>query len=454
VRRRLLLAALLLFTGIACERAPRRPNVLFVSIDTLRADHCSLYGYPRPTTPRLDGFARQGVVFEHAYAPMATTAPAHATMFTGLLPRRHGVVKNGLILGERHDTMAERFQRNGYVTAAIVSSFVVSRRFGLAQGFSSYDDSFPERGSTARNRTFEDMEVPGGFDQRADRATEKAAAWLAQGGYLGSGEPERPFFLWVHYFDPHDPYVPPHRFRRPFAPSDESDALQAMLASYDGEVRYTDAQLGELLDTLDKAGRLADTLLVVTADHGEGLMTHGHQNHGIHLYEEAVRVPLVLRWPSGLAGGRRVAEPVALADLLPSVTRLAGLPEAPAAGDGVDLVPVLRGERPIDALRPIFLERREYETQRIGEFEIRGGKTGLRLRQYKYIEAPEERSFELFDLHADPGERTNLLPQRAREAEAMAKLLAEWRRRPGAARAEGDTTPETQEALRALGYVQ
>jgi arylsulfatase A-like enzyme len=437
-----------------CQRAPRPPHILFVSIDTLRADHCSLYGYPRRTTPRLEGFAKDGVVFEHAYAPMATTAPSHSTMFTGLLPRRHGVVKNGLILGAHHDTLAERLQRAGYRTGAIVSSFVVNHRFGLDQGFASYDDAFPERGSTARNKTFEDMEVSGGFDQRADRTTEKAAAWLAGQGYLGSSRPEQPFFLWVHYFDPHDPYVPPHRFRQPFAPKDDSDPLQAMLASYDGEVRFTDAQLGELLDTLAKAGILADTLLVITADHGEGLLTHGHQNHGLHLYEEAVHVPLVFRWPSGLKGGRRVKELVSLADLLPTVCQLAGPGERPATGDGTSLVPVLRGERSADPLRPIFLERREYQAQRIGDFEVRGEKTGLRLGQFKYIEAPDEKSYELFDLDADPGERRNLLPERAQQAEAMARVLAEWRRRPGAARAEGDQAPETQEALRALGYVQ
>lgn len=448
------LLTLLALALCGCRGPARPPHVLFVSIDTLRADHCSLYGYPRRTTPRLDAFAKQGVVFDRAYAPMPTTAPSHSTMFTGLLPRRHGVVKNGLILGANHDTLAERFARRGYRTGAVVSSFVVNHRFGFGQGFSSYDDDFPDRGSTAHNRTFEEMEVPGGFDQRADQATEKAVAWLAGQGYLGSARPAEPFFLWVHYFDPHDPYVPPHRFRQPFAPKDESDEQQAMLASYDGEVRFTDAQLGELLDTLEKARLLDATLLVVTSDHGEGLMSHGHRNHGIHLYEEAVHVPLVLRWPSGLQGPRRVREPVSLADLAPTLHQLAGLGDPQSAGDGVSLVPVMRGEQAADPLRPIFLQRREYETQRIGPFEIRGEKTGLRLGQFKYIEAPDEKGVELFDLDADPGERANLLPGREKEAEAMARVLAEWRRRPGALRAEGDQAPETLEALRALGYVQ
>lgn len=453
MKRIVLLALLALLVG-ACRREPRRPGVLFISIDTLRADHCSLYGYARKTTPRIEGFAKAGVVFEHAYAPMATTAPSHSTMFTGLLPRRHGVLKNGLILGANHDTLAEKLQRAGYRTGAVVSSFVVNHRFGLDQGFSSYDDSFPEGGSTSRNQTFEDFEVEGGFDQRADHTTEKAAAFLSRHGYLGGSPPDQPFFLWVHYFDPHGPYVPPRRYRHPFAPKDESDAMQAMLASYDGEVRFTDAMIGELLDTLAKAGLLETTLVVITADHGEGLMTHGHQNHGLHLYEEAVRVPLLVRWPAGLPGGTRVKEPVSLADILPTVTELAGLGPASPGGDGMSLAPVLRGERRADPLRPIFLERREYAPQRISGFDVRGSKMALRLGQFKYIEAPEEKTAELYDLDADAEERRNLAAERAPQAQAMARLLDDWRKRPGAGRAAADQSPETQEALRALGYVQ
>jgi len=450
----LLLCLAIQASGAGCHSTPARPNILFITIDTLRADHCSLYGYERRTTPRLEELAKGGVVFERAYASMATTLPSHATMFTGLLPRRHGVVKNGLIVGRNHDTLAERLSRHGYDTGAIVSSFVVNRRFGLDQGFSSYDDEFPKRGSTARNNTFEDMEVPGGFDQRAERTREKALAWLDARGYLGGRQPGRPFFLWVHFFDPHDPYVPPHRFRRAVAPRDAKGELQAMIASYDGEVRYTDAEIGALADALAKGGLLDQTLLVVTADHGEGLMSHGHQNHGLHLYEEAVHVPLLLRWPRGLPRERRIAAPVSLADLLPTLLEIGGIPEPAATGDGLSLLPILRGEQDPDPHRAILLERREYESQRIGDFDVRGEKLALRLGQFKYIAAPEEKSFELFDLEADPGERRNLFAERAKESAAMQRVLTEWRTRPAAERAQGDQSSETLEALRALGYVQ
>lgn len=443
----------LMASSAGCERAPTRPNLLFVSIDTLRADHCSLYGYPRPTTPRLDRLAGDGVVFENAYAPMATTAPSHATMFTGLLPRRHGVLKNGHVLGPRHRTLAETLAREGYSAHAVVSSFVLDRRFGVLQGFGSYDDEFS--GQASQHPA--DGDEAGGssaFNQPADRATEKALRWLAAAGYLGRERPAAPFFLWLHLFDPHAPYAPPDVFRRPFAPADEGDAHAAMLASYDGEIRFADASLGELLDGLARAGILDDTLVVATADHGEGLMTHGHQDHGIHLYEEAVRVPLLFRWRRGLPRAARLRPPVSLADIAPTVLELIGVPDRAVRSDGESLAPLIRGEQPGDPRRAIFLERRHYDAERVGGFEVRGSKTGVRIGAHKYIEAPEESSYELFDLAADPGEQHNLVRARPREAAALERVLAEWRRRPGAGRTRSDDAPETLEALRALGYVQ
>ena len=434
---------------------PPRPNILLITIDTLRADHCSAYGYAKPTTPRLAGLAKEGVLCAVAYAPMATTAPSHATMFTGLLPRAHGVRVNGGVLAGRHQTLAEVLRAHGYRTHAIVSSFVLNRRFGLDQGFESYDDAFPSKGSTSRTQDFEGSVVEGGFDQRASRAREKAVAWLRGAGFLGPGRPTAPFFMWVHFFDPHAPYVPPHRHQQPFAPRDEGDEHESMLASYDGEVHYTDAEIGELVDTLAKVGVLDDTLVVVTGDHGEGLMSHGHPNHGIHLYEEAVRVPLVLRWPRRLPGGGVVGEPVTLADLTPTLLDLL-LIDAPSERrrDGLSLARLLRGESRGDPNRSIFLERRKYETARIGEFEVRGEKTALRLGRYKLIEAPDEQSFELYDLEADPDERRNVHADLVSQSQAMSRLLSLWRRQDRRGDAPTDTSAETQEALRALGYVQ
>jgi arylsulfatase A-like enzyme len=442
-------AALLVALALAGCRAPEGPpNVLFVTVDTLRADHCSLYGYARPTTPRLDGLARDGSVFEHAYAPMATTAPSHSTMFTGLLPRRHGVVKNGLVLDAGQDTLAEAFSRRGYRTAAIVSSFVLERRFGLDQGFASYDDRFERTGGSLERP--EDDPSPLGLDQRADRTFEKARAWLKAAGYLDRQKTSAPFFLWVHFFDPHEPYAPPRELRRMFR-SDEKRRHAADIAAYDAEVRFTDTQIGALADALEAAGRLDDTLFVVTADHGEGLWDHGESGHGLHVYEEAVRVPLVVRWPAALRRARRLSGPVSLADLRPTLLELTGaIEERP--GDGTSLAALLRTGRSGDPNRPIFLERREYEYSR-GRPWLKGEMTALRLGRFKYIEAPEENRVELYDLEADAGEKRDIAAQRPKETVALQVALARWRERRGP-RATDDASEDTQEALRALGYVQ
>jgi len=423
----------------ACRRDPERPNLLLVTIDTLRADHCSAYGYGKPTTPRLDALARDGVRCDLAYAPMATTAPSHATMLTALLPRAHGVRKNGHVLGTRHRTLAEVLRDNGYRTHAVVSSFVLAGRFGLAQGFASYDDSLGES---------EDKKEA--LFQTADRARHKALDWLRTSGALGSTRPARPFFLWVHIFDPHEPYAPPSEHRRPFAPPDESDALRSALASYDGEVRFADAELGVLLDGLASAGVLDTTLVVVTADHGEGLMSHGQMGHGPQLYEEAVRVPLVFRWPRGLPSGTLVETPVLLADLAPTLLALLGVKHPLERADGVNVADVLRGRQAGEANRPVFLERRRYDDAAAG-IQARGANMGVRVGHFKYLEAPDAR--ELYDLAADPAETRNLLADRTREAEGLARLLAGWRTtRVGDEQA--DLSEETRQALRALGYVQ
>ena len=423
----------------ACRRGPERPNLLLVTIDTLRADHCSAYGYGKPTTPHLEALARDGVRCELAYAPMATTAPSHATMLTALLPRAHGVRKNGHVLAPRHRTLAEVLHDHGYRTHAVVSSFVLEKRFGLAQGFASYDDSLGES-ENAKEALF----------QTADRARHKALDWLSTNGDLGGTRSAQPFFLWVHLFDPHEPYAPPAEHRRPFAPPDESDALRSALASYDGEVRFADAELGVLLDGLASAGVLDTTLVVVTADHGEGLMSHGHMGHGPQLYEEAVRVPLVFRWPRGLPSGTLVETPVLLADLAPTLLALLGVKPLEHA-DGVNVADVLRGRQAGEANRPVFLERRRYDNETADGVPVRGALVGVRLGRFKYLEAPDAR--ELYDLDIDPAEARNILAERTREAESLAALLARWRT-TRAGDEHADTSTETREALRALGYVQ
>jgi choline-sulfatase len=445
--------ALVLAAGAAgaagCSRVPDRPDILLVTIDTLRADHCSAYGYDRPTTPRMDALARRGVHFEVAYAPMATTAPAHATLFTGLLPHWHGMVKNGLVLAPGHRLLARALGDAGYRTAAVVSSFVLDRRFGLDEGFASYDDRISGRDATLAPQKWQGVAVDAPFDRRADETRERAVAWLRENGYLQRGRPrdQPPFFLWVHFFDPHYPYDPPPAHRERFPPVGPA-TLDRQVAEYDAEIHFADEQLGGLLDALAASGGLERTVTVVTGDHGEGLMQHGRMQHGLHLDEEAVRVPLVVHWPGGL-DARRVERAVQLADLAPTLAELAGVPWTERLGQGRSLKAVMAGRAQLDPAREVFLQRRRYESRlAVGE------KYALRSGRWKYIEGRAEGSFELYDLVADPLEQRNLLSSAPPDAATLPGRLARWVEQAPAIPAAPAVDADAARKLRSLGYVE
>lgn len=443
--------ALLALGPAGCSRDVRRPNVLLVTIDTLRADHCSGYGYRLPTTPRLDRLGREGTRFAAAYAPMATTAPSHATLLTSLYPLAHRVLKNGHALAAEHETLAEIVRARGYETAAIVSSFVLHGKFALGQGFEVYDDDFSAARPSMPVRKWQAYAIEEGFDRRAAEATSRAVRWLTTGRAK-----DRPFFLWVHYFDPHSPYDPPRRYRDAFQPAgDGRDGLAAAIAAYDGEVRFTDEAIGWLLDAVDREGLRESTLVVATADHGEGLMQHGHMEHGLMLYEEAVRVPLVLRWPGRILAARTVAEPVGLVDVTPTVLDLLGVQRTGTPFQGTSFAPVLEGRAKGDPERAVFLQRRQYEPGVRDGFRVNGEKWAVRAGQWKYIEALEERTRELYDLGADPGELQNRIDRFPERARVLSTALTAWRSvvtRSGSP--PPGISPEDAEKLRALGYVQ
>ncbi len=432
-----------------------RPSVLLITLDTTRADHCSAYGYARPTTPRLDALARSGARFEAAYAPTASTGPSHSSMFTGLLPLWHGVMKNGQVLPPERTTLAERLHAAGYRTAAVVSSFAVDHRFGLDQGFDSYDDRFSGQGATVHQETWEHNVVGKPFDRRADETRGRAVEWLRSQGYL---EPRQkrdegpPFFLWVHFFDPHSPYDPPPAHAALFPPLGPGD-VETRVAAYDAEIHFADEEMGRLLDALDAAGRLDRTLVVVAGDHGEGLMQHGHMEHGIFIYEEAVRVPLVVRGAAGRPLASTISSPVELVDLTPTILDLAGLSAPAGPLQGRSLAGVLRDQAPADPGREIFLQRRRYDDRLPGGVMVKGDKYGLRAGRWKYIEARDEGTYELFDLAADPQESRNLRASSPDQAALMSRRLEAWTSRAPAI-APMAVRPEDAEQLRALGYVQ
>ncbi|MFH1470068.1 MAG: sulfatase, partial [Pseudomonadota bacterium] len=380
--------ALLLALGDAAwlQRGPRAhggqalegdPNVLLVTIDTLRRDHVSAYGEPQAVpTPAFDALAAEGVLYTDAITPLPETAPSHAAMFTALHPLRTGVLANGTPLGARFTTLAERLHDEGYDTAAFVSSFAVDSTTGLDQGFGLYDDDFlPVLHGLAEIRLValaqravmrfgDPTKLPWLLERSAEATNAHALGWLRK-------ERHRPFFLWVHYFEPHAPYeahgvalpdggptpgihhrwILAHEQGYDYTPEVEEELGRL----YDGEVAWADARLGELLAGLEQGGHRDDTLVIVTADHGEFLGEHGLLDHKQHLFETVLRVPLVLWYPRSLPGGQRVAGLVQLTDVMPTILALAGV-ETPAAMQGRSLLPLIRGEQDPLAYNVAFAE--------------------------------------------------------------------------------------------------
>jgi arylsulfatase A-like enzyme len=455
VRRRLLgilAASIALTNGCGPQRttaSAHLPNLLVVTLDTVRADHLSIYGYERDTSPQLAKLAAEGVRFDRAYAAASTTLPSHVSLFTGEAPITHGVVKNGVRLRPDAATLADRMRAAGAQTAGIVSSFVLDRRFGLDQGFDHYEDDFTKEGSSYTGAEWKGFETRGAFDRRANLTTDRAIEWLDT-----ERDRTRPFFLWVHYFDPHDPYTPPEPWKSRFAQSG-SDSLVVKpetIGAYDGEVAFTDDELGRLLDHLGALGLANDTLVVVTADHGEGLGQHGVIGHVVNIYEEAVHVPLLLRWPGHLPAGRTIDGPVESVDVLPTVLELLGLTHE-GVGRGRSLAgALLRGDA-LDAERPVFTHRRPFDEPAVQNGRrVHGALFGVLVGSYKWIEGTSDGTRELYDLASDPHETANLAARDPERAAALSKEIAAFRKAHARAPSDATVSPEDRERLRALGY--
>jgi len=447
-----LLGLLVVAGALGCNPESKRPNVLLITIDTLRADHSSSYGYSRNTTPELDALANEGVRFETAYAPMSITGPVHASLFLGLYPATHHLFDNGLELDAGHETLAELFGARGYQTAAVVSSFVLEAKFGFAQGFARYEDDFEVATASAVIGEWKGHALEKGFDRRADATTDLAI------DLLEGLEKSRPFFLFLHYFDPHSPYHPPGKFGFLY-----SDALGAPATSkedqqqinlYDGEIAFTDYEIGRFLAALRDAGLDENTIVAVTADHGESLMQRGYWTHGLFLYEEEVRVPLILRWPNHIGAGRVISEPVELVDLAPTLVELAALDLDPAIFEGRSLAKALQGESPLDAEHPVFLARKYFQESSAqgGTIPVFGRRFGVRKGAWKYILGPEENTHELYNLQLDPGETRNLFADKPGRAQKLAKVLEKWRSKHSKPRQSKAVSAEDRMALEALGY--
>jgi arylsulfatase A-like enzyme/thioredoxin-like negative regulator of GroEL len=417
VRRAALLTVL---TLASCARGPSPGdlagwNVLLITIDTLRADHLGFNGYRGTETPNLDLLAEEGVVFVDAFASAPLTLPSHTTLLTGLYPPNHGVLDNGLYsLPSEVPTLAKILGEAGYRTAAVVGSYVLHGRFGLSPGFDMYDDRFRQPRVSAHQQR----------ERPAEEVTEKALGWLAE------RDEDRPFFLWVHYFDPHLPYEPPGRFETRYK-----------LRPYDGEIAYTDASLGPIFEALRSSGEWDRTLVVFCADHGEAL-DEGESTHGILLHPVTTRIPMILRAPGVLPAGTRVGGTVSAVDVAPTVLDLLGI-EPPEELDGVSLLEVVLEGRAEN--RFAYSETR-YPADIYGWSML----AGLRTDDWTWIRAPRP---ELYDRKADPLEETSLHESEAEvaaELDAKLELVLSGARNVSAAE---QLSSEEVEALQALGYV-
>jgi len=409
---------------------PGRANVLILTLDTTRADHFGCYGFENAHTPRMDAFAAdRAVLFEQPISPVPITLPSHVSIFTGTFPVFHGVHDNdGFFVDDELTTLAEILSAEGYATGAIVGAFPVDSQFNLDQGFDTYNDAFQE--DWTQTEVEERTALSFGFvERKAHRVNSAAFRWLDE-------HSDGPFLLWMHYFDPHQPYgaLPPY---------------DTMFANgYDGEIAFVDECFGELLDDLEIRGLIDNTVIVVVGDHGESLNEHGEPTHASFIYDATQRVPLIIAAPGdGVVRGGRVKSQVRTIDVAPTVLDLLDLP-AHIDMQGVSLVPAMNN--PLLTLDlPTMLE------SHFSQYHFKWAPLrGLRTDQYKFILAPRP---ELYDLQDDPGELYNLATTRPDLVAEMDQLLDELVSRVQSPKIDRSAATgidsDARAKLEALGYL-
>jgi arylsulfatase A-like enzyme/Tfp pilus assembly protein PilF len=415
----LLIACFLLACAGALAEVKSAPNVVVITIDTLRPDHLGCYGDKQIRTPNIDALASGGTRFERAYTPVPVTLPAHTVIFTGTYPMLSGMHDfSGNKLNATQPTLASVLKQHGYVTGAVVGSAVLDSRFGLNQGFDFYYDHFDF--NRLQESNLEEMERPGNV------VTDATLDWL------GNNRKNK-FFLWMHLYDPHYPYRPP-------APYSE----QYKDRPYDGEIAFADAQVGRLIGFLKANGLYQNTLIVLAGDHGESLGEHGEKNHGFFIYNATLHVPMIIRLP-GDSSPRVVSELTSLADLMPTVLHVLKI-DVPSQVQGVSLLPLMSPKKPEESRNlyaETFLPRLHFNWS-----ELRA----LETEKYHFIDAPKP---ELYDLSKDPGETQNLYAEKKAVAEEMRARLTTLIGQHSAGTELAQKTgldPALMERLKSLGY--
>jgi arylsulfatase A-like enzyme/Flp pilus assembly protein TadD len=413
-------------TSVARKQATFKPNIVVITLDTTRADRMGFLGSKSGLTPHLDALAHDSVVFEKAYSHVPLTTASHTTIFTGTYPQFNQVNDFGVPLSPKLVYLPDILHHQGYHTGAFVGSLILDPLDGTAPGFDRGFDMY-DAGFHLRRHGMDRYQS---VERRAETVVDHALGWLSQ---LQNG----PFFLWVHFYDAHDPYDPPEPYKTRFK-----------AAPYDGEVAYADAQVGRLLDALRKHGLYNETLVAVMADHGESLGAHGESTHGIFLYDETLHVPLVVKLPLNHQAGKQVESRVGLVDVTPTILQIAGLP-IPKEMQGEPLVEPARaasGAAKPAADRPIYAET-DYPHRGFGWSSLRALRTG----KYLYVQAPER---ELYNLATDPQQLHNVAPASKAVADTLAQQTEEFRRKTSQTVVDlAKPNPEQMKKLQALGYV-
>ncbi|HAC78953.1 MAG TPA: hypothetical protein DCG06_01570 [Deltaproteobacteria bacterium] len=446
-----------LLIGLGSDSKHARPNVLLISIDSLRHDHLGIDGYHRDTSPYIDKLARSGAFFKNAISSSSWTLPAHVTLLTALPPQQHGVVAPADALDSDALSLAEVLQQNGYATAAFVSGPFLRSLHGFAQGFDLFDDEVSATNNLASHQ-----------DRTSPALFERVRTWLMDKASRDSA----PFFLFLHMWDVHYDFDPPPPYDSLFDPDYTGEItgrnfelgrdihpgmskrdLEHVIALYDGEIRYTDSYVGKVLNVLEQIGASEKTIVIVTSDHGEEFFEHGQKGHGKNLYDETIRIPLIISQPSRIRPGQVIETQVRLADIAPTVLGLVGIPQPPEFGAtqtmavGLDLsAPILTDFAPPGDL--------------IAHSHLRlfDKMTSVRNERSKFIRKGGLENFELYDLAEDPGENNDLARKSGMPAFGEALRAAERdqiltsRDKPPFRKSAATTKPH-EARLRALGYI-
>jgi choline-sulfatase len=422
---RLLRLLLLVVCSARAFGAP--PNIILITLDTTRADRMGFLGSERGLTPNLDVLARQSVVFTRAYAQVPLTTPSHAALLTGTYPQYSHLASLGEPLREDLPYLPDLLHGHGYQTAAFVGAYILDPATsapGFQRGFDEFDANFHRRGpGEDRYKSVE---------RRAEVVANHALAWIRR-------HQNRPFFVWLHFYDAHDPYDPPPPFKTKYA-----------LAPYDGEIAYTDSVVGSLVEVLRRHGLYQNTLIAVAADHGEAFGEHGEERHGMFLYDETIHVPLLLKLPGSKYAAKRVEDRAALVDVAPTLLVAANVP-VPREMQGKSLFSLMNETHATAdddkiADRPIY-SATDYARRAFGWSELRSWRGG----EYLYVRAPKR---ELYDQSADPDALRNLAAGSKAVADTLDGQLSDFEGKTSSAQTEhARLDPVQAEGLRALGYL-